>query len=109
MSKLELSKKAILLVIVCVSLLACEASAGEVINDTYQDYCINWVLWIITTQKLIDCNWLGLWGLFWYNDNGAMAEKCFKTGFVGTRVQFTGMRDFDERNEATAEEEEENN
>lgn len=44
----------------------------------------------MSVTKLIECNAVGLWGLFWYDDNGVMAEKCFNTGIVGGRASFSG-------------------
>ena len=32
---------------------------------------------------MINCLYLGLWGLFWYNDNGIMADQCLRTGLIG--------------------------
>ena len=34
------------------------------------------------------CNYLGLWGLFWFNDNGEMMNNCLKTGVQGAQAEF---------------------
>ena len=48
----------------------------------------NCVLMVFGAGKMIGCNSLGMWGLFWYNDGGEMAEACLTTGFVGAQPEF---------------------
>lgn len=50
------------------------------------------MLWVSSTNKIISCNTIGLWGLFFYNDNGLMAEKCYKIGLQGARAAFGGYK-----------------
>jgi len=48
----------------------------------------NFMLYVLQFSKLMMCNSVGMWGLFWYNDNGEMTEACFNTGFVGAKVDY---------------------
>ena len=73
------SKTNFLFILVILALLCDQAKAGYVNNTTLRDYMWNWFLWYVSTDKMIQCNWAGLWGLLWLNDNGAMAENCFRT------------------------------
>ena len=41
---------------------------------------------------MINCNLIGLWGLYFFNDNGLMAEKCYKFGLKGARASFNGYK-----------------
>ena len=65
---------------------------AEVVIRSYDDYVWNWVLWIASSQKMINCNAIGLWGLLFFNDNGLMAEKCYKFGVKGARASFHGFK-----------------
>ena len=69
-----------------------ETSAAEVVNTTFDDYIWNWVLWYASAFKMISCNYIGLWGILRYNDNGIMAEKCFAYGLRGGRAAFSGYK-----------------
>ena len=40
----------------------------------------NLILYAMSAGKLYFCNMVGMWGLFWLNDNGVMQAKCFQTG-----------------------------
>lgn len=71
-----------------------EAEEHEVVNDTWLDYLFNWVLFQIAAFKLITCNYVSLVGLLFWNDNGIMAERCFKTGYVGGRASFKGYKPY---------------
>ena len=73
------SKTNFIAILVILALITDQAKAGYVNNATLRDYMWNWFLWYVSTDKMISCNWAGLWGLLWLNDNGAMAENCFKT------------------------------
>ena len=42
----------------------------------------------VGAAKMLMCNSIGMWGLFWYNDGGEMTEACLTTGFVGARPLF---------------------
>ena len=72
-------------------LTAAEAEQREVVNETWEDYMFNWVLWQVAEFKLLICNYISLVGLLFWDDNGAMAERCFKTAYVGGRVHFKGF------------------
>ena len=87
-------KKYYVMVILAIILLSYvrEANAAEVVNDTFDDYIWNWVLWYASTNKMIFCNWMGLWGILRYNDNGIMAERCFSFGLRGGRAAFSGYK-----------------
>ena len=67
-------KLGFVLLVVCVITTVFSA---PVKLTSFDDYVFNWNLWFISTNKLISCTFVGLFGLFWFNDNGAMAEKCF--------------------------------
>ena len=79
-----------LLLLIITVLVVC-VQAAPVNNATMTDYMFNWILWWISSNKMIQCNVIGLWGLFWYNDNGEMAERCFMTGIQGSRASFMGV------------------
>ena len=40
----------------------------------------NLYLYMAQVQKLLGCNSIAVWGLFWYNDNGEMFQACLQTG-----------------------------
>ena len=48
----------------------------------------NYVLFAIQVAKLLGCVQYGVWGLFFYNDNGELIEACLATGIVGARAEF---------------------
>ena len=50
-----------------------------------QPIIVNLMLFFFSVGKLMGCNSLSIWGIFWYNDEGAMFEKCLNTGFVGAK------------------------
>ena len=87
-------KKAYILVLVAVLMVSFvqEAKAAEVVNTTFNDYIWNWVLWYTSAFKMISCNYIGLWGILRFNDNGIMAEKCFSFGLKGGRAAFSGYK-----------------
>ena len=51
----------------------------------------NFFIYFIQVGKLMGCNYIGLWGLFWYNDNGLMMNNCYITGPVGAQAEFAGV------------------
>ena len=53
-----------------------------------QPYIWNCFLMIIGAGKMMACNAAGMWGLFWYNDGGEMAEACLTTGIIGAQPVF---------------------
>ena len=69
-----------------------EANAAEVVNTTFDDYIWNWILWYSSAIKMISCNYIGIWGILRFNDNGVMAEKCFSQGLKGGRAAFSGYK-----------------
>ena len=63
------------------------------IGDAVKEYFFfpllwNLFLWQTQVSKLMGCNQIGVWGLFWYNDNGEMMEACLNTGLTGAQAQF---------------------
>ena len=64
-------------------LVAQDESAGFL-----QPLIWNLVLSARSLMKLIQCNSVGMWGLFWFDDAGEMMEKCFKTGVVGAAAEY---------------------
>ena len=83
-------KITILLIVVLLAIME-TIQAGKVNNETLRDYYWNWCLWIISTDKLLTCNFIGIFGLIFFNDNGAMAENCFRTDIQGGRASFSGF------------------
>ena len=53
-----------------------------------QPLIFNLVLFSLSVMKLAGCNYVGMWGLVWYNDNGEMMEACLRTGIVGSRAEY---------------------
>jgi len=51
------------------------------VQETYEGFLQPLIWNLILSQmsigKLLACNGVGLWGLFWFDDAGVMAEKCF--------------------------------
>ena len=64
----------------------------DLLDDTptgfLQPLIWNVILYYFSLGKLMGCNAVGMWGLFWYNDNGAMAAKCFETGLQGGVAEY---------------------
>ena len=62
-------------------------------NDGEAGFLQPWVwdsfLSYLGAGKMLMCNAMGIWGLFWYNDGGEMAEACLTTGFVGAQPEFS--------------------
>ena len=48
----------------------------------------NLVLASFTFFKYNGCTYIGMWGLFWYNDGGEMMDACFKIGLNGALATF---------------------
>jgi|TARA_B110000305_G_C19208879_1_gene524840 hypothetical protein len=62
---------------------------GEAVQDILlMNFFWNWLVYAISVGKLIGCNNVGLWGLFWYNDNGEMMNNCVLTGPVGAQAEY---------------------
>jgi len=61
-----------------------------IVEATYtgilQPLIINILLYFYSVGKLMGCNAVGAWGLFFLNDNGEMQEKCFNVGLQGGRA-----------------------
>ena len=53
-----------------------------------QPYAWNVFLSILGMTKMMSCNFIGMWGLFWYNDGGEMTEACLTMGIVGSQPKF---------------------
>ena len=62
---------------------------GEAVKD-YFFFPLLWNLYLLAMQigKFSGCNSIGVWGLFWYNDNGEMMEACYNTGITGAQATF---------------------
>ena len=61
-------------------------------NRSLNDYIMNWILFGMVWMKMIMCNFLGLWGIFWFDDNGIMGEECYLTGTTGARATYRGTK-----------------
>ena len=48
----------------------------------------NFILSQMSLGKLVGCNGIGMWGLLFFDDDGAMMEKCLKTGIVGAKAVY---------------------
>ena len=53
-----------------------------------QPFVWNYILSNMSLGKLVSCNAIGMWGLFWFNDDGEMMEKCLNTGTVGASAEY---------------------
>ena len=53
-----------------------------------QPFIWNLILSVMSLGKLVGCNQIGIWGLFFFNDDGEMMEKCLNTGFVGASAEY---------------------
>ena len=62
---------------------------GDAVSD-YFFFPLLWNLFLYQIQvgKFYSCNALGVWGLFWYNDNGELMNACFNTGITGAQATF---------------------
>ena len=64
----------------------------ELVQATYEGFLQplvwNYFLSLVSLMKIIGCNDIGMWGLFFFDDNGAMMEKCLGTGLVGAKAVF---------------------
>ena len=62
------------------------------VEETYagflQPLIWNIILSNLSLGKLISCNQIGIWGLFWFDDDGEMMEKCLKTGLIGAKANY---------------------
>ena len=54
------------------------------ISGFLQPWIWNMQLSLVQYYGSIGCMIVGVWGLFWYNDNGEMMDRCFSEsgGFV---------------------------
>ena len=48
----------------------------------------NFFLSQMSLGKLMTCNSIGMWGLFFQNDDGVMFEKCLNTGLIGAKAEY---------------------
>ncbi len=62
------------------------------VQESYEGFLqpliFNYVLFYMSFAKLFFCNAVGMWGLFWFNDNGEMSQKCYQTGLQGGTASF---------------------
>ena len=54
----------------------------------FQPLVWNFILSQMSLGKLVSCNGIGMWGLLFFDDDGAMMEKCLKTGLVGAKAVY---------------------
>ena len=62
-----------------------EAAAPE---GVLQPIIWNLILFMFSFGKNWGCAYVGMWGLFWYNDGGEMIEACMNTGMVGGAAEY---------------------
>ena len=58
------------------------------IEGFLQPFVWNYILSSFSFGKIFGCNAVGMWGLFWQDDDGVMFEKCLNTGFVGAKAEY---------------------
>eukprot|EP00356_Strombidium_inclinatum_P002784 CAMPEP_0170480198 /NCGR_PEP_ID=MMETSP0208-20121228/1132_1 /TAXON_ID=197538 /ORGANISM="Strombidium inclinatum, Strain S3" /LENGTH=70 /DNA_ID=CAMNT_0010752707 /DNA_START=45 /DNA_END=257 /DNA_ORIENTATION=+ len=62
------------------------------VQESYEGFLqpliFNFILFYFSAGKLMACNAIGMWGLFWFNDDGEMQQKCFETGLQGGTAEF---------------------
>jgi|TARA_B110001450_G_scaffold200253_1_gene189173 hypothetical protein len=65
---------------------------NTIVDATYvgflQPLIWNIILSNMSLAKIVQCNGVGIWGLFWFDDDGEMMEKCLKTGLVGAKAEY---------------------
>ena len=62
---------------------------GEAVQDEFlMMFFWNWGIYLISVSKLVGCNAIGFWGLFWYDDNGEMMNNCVLTGPTGAQADY---------------------
>ena len=62
---------------------------GEAVQDIFlMQFLWNWFIYFMQVGKLLGCNGVGLWGLFWYDDNGDMINNCLLTGPQGGNAEY---------------------
>ena len=53
-----------------------------------QPLIINLILYSLSIGKLIGCAGISMWGILFFDDQGAMGEKCLNTGLVGAKAVY---------------------
>ena len=48
----------------------------------------NWMLNAFVVLQWYSCTAAGIWGSFWYNDDGEMMQECFTMGLKGGLAEF---------------------
>ena len=66
---------------------------SNTVEGFLQPFIWNFILGSMSLGKLMGCNAIGMWGLFWFNDDGEMNEKCLKTGLVGAQANYYDYED----------------
>lgn len=62
---------------------------GEAVQDQFlMMFFWNWGIYFLSVGKLLGCNAIGIWGLFWYDDNGEMMNNCVLTGPQGAQAEY---------------------
>ena len=62
---------------------------GEAVQDIFlMNFLWNFFIYYLQVGKMMGCNYVGVWGLFWYNDNGTMMNACLETGPVGGQAMY---------------------
>ena len=62
------------------------------VSATYEGFLQPLILNILLLQmqigKFMSCGFLAGWAIFFYQDDGAVGDKCFRTGLVGAQAEF---------------------
>ena len=62
---------------------------GEAVQEEFlMNIFWNFLIFFMQAGKLLGCSYIGVWGLFWYDDNGLMMENCLQTAPVGAAANY---------------------
>ena len=78
-------KQTLATTVLMAALMVSTASAGLLENLT--SWVWNYFLYGQALTGTVGCWYLGVWGLFWDNDNGLMIQQCMDL-FGGSYVEF---------------------
>ena len=65
------------------------AVIGQAVQEEFlMAWLWNFLVFFMQAGKLMGCSYIGVWGLFWYDDNGLMMENCLLTAPVGAKANY---------------------
>ena len=65
---------------------------GDAIEGALFQWLWNWFMWTMSFGKIVGCEALGSIGLFFLDDEGALARKCLETGIVGGSAEYIELQ-----------------